>query len=216
MIKLNACFAFFLLLLNLSLKSQSFLTLEGSQVLSNFVFTDSEGNLNKNFHSVNGGAYALGYRHCGKKGLILGINAGMRKAGSSLNDNSTTITWGLQYADARLVIGYEIGKWRFKPYVTLAPYYSYLLSANQNMSGLNFDLLADKKIKNTDYGLRINPGFRAVLSDYISAYAEFTYLKGLQNIEMDQKQTLFNSSYMISFGIAASFSKPKAKWIQEH
>ena len=42
-------------------KSQSFVTLDGAQVFSNFKFTNSDGVVDKSYASVASGGYSLGY-----------------------------------------------------------------------------------------------------------------------------------------------------------
>ncbi len=204
----------FLFQIGLQGHSQSFLTIDGSQVFSNFNFTSSAGKKDNNYKSISSGGYSLGYRLCEKSGLIFRFNLGMRKAGSSLNYNNTLINWNLQYCDVRIGAGYEYNKWRVKPYITAAPYFSFLLKGSQNMDGLNYDLKANKGIKNSDFGILIIPGIKAIVSDYLSFYSEITYLYGIQNIESDKSEKLYNTGFFITVGMAAQFSKSKPKWLQ--
>lgn len=211
-IKITALLLLFLFAFNS--RSQSFITIDGAQTFSNFKFVDSGGEKDKNFTTVLSGAYSLGYRLSKKSGALLRFNAGIRKGGAGLNYNNSDITWNLQYCDLRFGGGYELNKWRVKPYLSAAAYYSFLLKATQNMDGLNFNLKTSNDLKNTDFGILIIPGVKAFVSDYISLYSEFTYLIGLQNIETDEQQKLYNKSFMITLGIAATFTKSKPKWIQ--
>jgi len=204
----------FLLIFAISLKcrSQSFITIDGSQTFSNFRFTDSQGKKDKNYSVVASGGYSLGYRMC-KKGFFVRFNLGMRKAGATAAFDNGTISWNLQYCDLRLGAGYELDKWRIKPYVSAAPYLSFLLSANQSLNGLNYDIKRTKSIKNSDAGVLIIPGVRAMISDYFSIYTEFSYLIGLQNLETTSHQTWKNTGYLFTLGIAATLTKSKPKWL---
>lgn len=193
--------------------SQSFITIDGSQAFSNFKFTDSNGNTDANYSSIATGGYSIGYRAF-KKGVFGRANVGMRRAGSSYEYDGKSITYNLQYCDIRLGVGYQYDAWRFKPYVSLSPYYSFLLKASQNLDGVNYDMKANDRLKNSDYGVLIVPGLSFFASDYISIYSEFSYLIGLQNIETTSNQTLKNKGFFISLGIAATLTKSKPKWLQ--
>lgn len=205
-------------------KGQSFVTFDGSQVFSNFKYIASDGKQDKDYSSVSSGAYSLGFRAYqkapgGKAGkrfsaLFVRFNLGMRKAGSSLTYEYGTVTWSLQYCDLRLGLGYEIDKWRIKPYFSVAPYYSFLLKGYQMEDGNTVDLKKNNAIKKNDAGILIVPGVKAFISDFISVYAEFSYLKGLQNIETSTKQKQYNTGSFITLGVAATLTKSKPKWIQ--
>lgn len=195
-------------------RSQSLITLDGSQVFSNFKFIDSQGKRDNDYKNVLSGGYSLGYRFI-KKGFFVRVNLGMRKGGSSLAYNGSNIVWNLQYADVRLGIGYELNKWKLKPYLSVAPYYSILLKATQNMDGLNTDIMQNKSIKTSDYGILAIPGLRFAASDYVSIYTEFTYLMGLQNNEAAaSKQKLYNTGYSVSLGIALTITKTQPQWLK--
>src|SRR5688572_6397641 len=102
-------------------RSQSFLTLDGSQVFSNFRFINSAGETEGSFAPVSSGGYSIGFRHNKSSGLFFRMNIAMREAGSSLISNSDEVSWNLQYGDLRLGIGLELNKWRVKPYLSVAP-----------------------------------------------------------------------------------------------
>jgi hypothetical protein len=208
-------FAFIILIISLSIhcNAQSFITIDGSQVFSNLKFTNSNGQKDKSYSNIITGGYSIGYRIY-KKGLFARLNVGMRKGGATMVYNNSNITWGLQYCDVRLGVGYELDKWRIKPYVSASGYYSFLLKATQSMDGLNYDIKKNKSVKSSDYGVLLVPGIKVFISDYISIYSEFSYLIGLQNLETNTKQKLNNTGYSISLGIAATITKSKPKWLQ--
>lgn len=205
-------------------KSQSFVTLDGAQVFSNFKFTANDGKVDKSYTSVSSGGYSLGYRlyqkpSGAKEGKRFGAffmraNLGMRKGGATLLDNNSIISWNLQYADLRVGAGYEIDKWRVKPYLSVAPYYSVLLKAYQNVDGLSYDLKKDGSLKTSDAGILVVPGVKAYISEYFSIYSEFSYLLGLQNIETSTGQKLNNRGFFLTLGLAATITKSKPTWLQ--
>ena len=142
------------------------------------------------------------------------VNLGMRKGGATLLYNNSNIAWSLQYCDLRLGGGYEIDKWRIKPYVSAAPYCSVLLKAYQNVDGLSYDIKKDGSVKSYDAGVLIVPGVKAYISEYFSIYSEFSYLLGLQNLETSSGQKLNNRGFFLTLGLAATITKSKPTWLQ--
>lgn len=194
-------------------RTQSFITIDGSQAFTSFKFTDSQGNTDDSYSSIPGGWYSLGYRLY-KKGFFIRGNIGMRKAGSALTYDGQSVTYNLQYCDLRLGAGYQFDEWRIKPYASVAPYYSFLIQANQNLNGVNYDIKNNGTFSTSDLGVLVIPGLTMFVSDYFSVYTEFTYLVGLKNIESSGSQTLKNKGYCFTLGIAATLTKSKPKWLQ--
>ena len=108
-----------------------------------------------------------------------------------------------------------LNKWRLKPYIMLTPYYSFLTKAYQTVNTQNYDMVKNKTIKNSDYGVNGSFGIKVTLSDLFSIYAEGSYLYGLQNNEVNTKQKLYNRAYFITLGATIKISKLSPKWLQE-
>ena len=195
--------------------SQNEINIEGSQVISNFKFVNSSGLIDKDYLSITGGAYGLSYQRTTKKNLLFKVGAGMRKAGSTLTSSNDNYSWNLQYIDAKISIGYMLNKWRLKPYIMLTPYYSFLTKAYQTVNTQNYDMVKNKTIKNSDYGINGSFGIKVTLSDLFSIYAEGSYLYGLQNNEVNTKQKLYNRAYFLTLGATIKISKLSPKWVQE-
>src|SRR6478735_2215924 len=97
--------------------AQNLVTFDASQGSSSFIFTNSSGEKNLDFQGIGRGAYSVGFRHESSKGQFYRVNIGARKAGAKyLNDHMQT-TWQLNYFDLKAGAGYEIGKWKLRPYV---------------------------------------------------------------------------------------------------
>ncbi|MBN4051186.1 outer membrane beta-barrel protein [bacterium AH-315-M05] len=185
--------------------AQSSMTIDASQVFSNFKFTDSEGNQDKSYSGNYSGAYSLGYRYASEGGLLIRTSIGMRKGGATLVFDDANYNWTLQYAEFKLGGGYMYGDGLFKPHLTVAGYFGYLLKANQRVNNEDFDIINLESIQKIDYGVIGSLGTQITISDEISAYTEFSYLMGLQNIETDDNgQKASNVAYMLTLGLAFS------------
>lgn len=195
--------------------AQNEIKLEGSQVISNFKFVNSSGETDKSYSSVTSGAYGISYLRTTKKNVLFKMGAGMRRGGASLTLSNDSYNWSLQYIDVKIGIGYMINKWRIKPYVMITPYYSFLVKASESINSQNYDIMKNKSIKNSDYGLNGSVGIKIPVTDMFAIYAEGSYLYGLQNNEVNTKQQLYNRAYFITIGISLKVSKLSPKWVQE-
>ena len=193
--------------------AQSSLTLDASQLSSNFKFVNSEGEADTVYNPTYTGAYSLGYQYATEGGFIARAKVGMRNAGATMIYDDANYLWDLQYADAKLGVGYRYNPGRFKPYLIVSGYYSYLIKGNQVQGTTNYDLIEGGELQRGDYGIVINPGVTLSLSEYISVYTEFSYLMGLQNIEkqplegVDEVQKSFNRAYALTLGLAFTITK---------
>lgn len=181
--------------------AQTGITVEASQMFTNFKFTDSEGNQDKEYTSNLSGAYHVGYRYDLDNGVVVQANVGMRTAGASLLYDNSNYNWDLQYVDVRLGVGYLYDMNGIKPYLMVSPYYGQLLKANQLLNNENFDLKASGELQTNDFGVFLSPGVQFDVSDYISVYSQFDYMMGLQNLETNTNgQQSQNVAMAISVG----------------
>ncbi|MDP1746869.1 MAG: outer membrane beta-barrel protein [Bacteroidota bacterium] len=186
--------------------AQSNATFDAGQVFSTFKFTDANGVQEKNFSNNISGCFSLGYQYEHFNGLFIHANLGMRKAGASIIFDETNVNWNIQYADASLGVGYMLNKWRLKPYFSVSPYFGYMLKANQTIGPDTYDIMQNKSIKTTDYGLFCSPGLKMALSNIISFYAEYKYILGLQNLEKSDQKS-YNRGFSINLGISVAIIK---------
>ena len=188
--------------------AQSSLTLDASQLYSSFEFKDSQGEVDKGYLPIYSGAYSIGYRFASEGGFLVRVNAGMRNAGATMIYDDATYMWNLQYADAKLGLGYMFNTGRFKPYLTVSGYYAYLLKGIQTQNTVNYDLIKAGELQRMDYGALASPGLQITLSDYIAVYTEFSYLMGLKNVETQKVEGVngvqegYNRAYSATLGLA--------------
>ena len=193
----------FLFISTLGMAQTQSLTIDASQMFTNFKFVNSDGTQDKDYISNVSGAYSLGYQYSFDFGLMINPRIGMRKAGATMMYDNSNYIWDLQYADFKLGLGYKYELGRFSPYFKASPYVAYLMTANQVLNNENYDLLENEELKPLDFGVFFQPGVHASLSDYISAYAEFNYMMGLNNIETNANgQEGFNKAMAVTLGLS--------------
>lgn len=193
--------------------AQSSLTIDASQLSSNFKFVDSQGITDTSYLPTYTGAYSIGYQFATDGGIMVRTKIGMRSAGATMIYDDANYLWDLQYADAKLGVGYLFDLGMFKPYLTVSGYYAYLLKANQTQGSMNYDMIKAGEIQRSDYGFTASPGVQVNLSDYVSVYSEFSYLMGLKNIETQQLEGVdaiqegYNRAYSLTLGLAFTITK---------
>ncbi len=192
-----------------SIKAQSkSITIEASQNITNFSFTNSKGELDKNYKPIYSGGYAIGYRFENEKGLLLTGKIGMRKSGSSYVFDTYNYTWDLRYTEARLGIGYNYKMDKIGIHILGQPYFGYLLKGEQVLNNENFDILNTGDIRKIDYGVILSPGVNFNLaSDMIKIYIDLNYLYGLNNLETNEEQKSRNTMFGGTIGLAINLTK---------
>lgn len=193
--------------------AQSSLTIDASQLYSNFEFKNSLGEVDTSYLPVYTGAYSIGYQYASDGGFLVRAKVGMRNAGATMIYDDANYLWDLQYADAKLGLGYLFDLGMFDPYLTVSGYYAYLLKANQTQGSINYDMIEGGDLQRADFGVLASPGVQVTLSDYVSVYSEFSYLMGLQNIETqaiegaDAVQEGYNRAFSLTLGLAFTITK---------
>jgi hypothetical protein len=204
---LVACLFLITFYTSISAQSKS-ITIEASQNITNFSFTNSNGELDKNYKPIYSGGYAIGYRFENEKGLLLAGKIGMRKAGASYIFDSYNYTWDLSYSEARLGIGYNYKMDKIGIHILGQPYFGYLLKGEQVLNNENFDILNTGYINKIDYGVILSPGVNFNLaSDMIKIYIDLNYLYGLNNLETNEEQKSRNTMFGGTIGLAINLTK---------
>ena len=192
--------------------AQSSLTIDATQLQTNFHFTNSEGVVDPAYLPNYNGAYSIGYRFVSLNSIMVRANVGMRNAGATMVYDDTNYMWDLQYVNGQLGIGYMLELGRFNPYLNIGGYYAYLLKGTQLQNDVSYDLIKAQEMQRTDFGAFASPGVSITLSDYISVYTEFNYLMGLKNIETIPEggtatQEGYNRAYSATLGVAFTITK---------
>lgn len=193
-------------------QAQSSITIDASQQITNFVFTDGSGQQDNTYlmfgeenlyKPVYNGAYNFGYSYLLDFGLFFRVSVGMRNAGATMVYDATNYKWEFQYLQGKLGVGYALDLGLVNPYLAVSGYYGYMLKANQRINNEDFDIIDSESIQKTDYGLNIPLGVRIDASEYVSVYTEVSYLMGLQNIETaDNGQEANNVGYLFTLGLS--------------
>lgn len=195
--------------------AQSSLTIDASQLMTNFHFTDSQGNLDEDYTASFTSAFSVGYLYTSSGGFLIKSNFGMRKAGASLIYDDANVIWDMQYADVKLGLGYLFDIGSLKPYLTASPYFAYLLKGDQFMNSQSHDLIVNESMNRIDYGVFVSPGVQVKLFDHVKIYTEFNYMMGLHNFEKNSEVAIsenriqkgYNRSFALTLGAAFIISK---------
>ncbi len=184
------------------------LTIEASQLVSNFSFINSlDQKQNADYQSILTSSYGVGYRHILNNNIILKGGIGKRNGGANYVYDDMNYSWNLEYADIKLGGGYMHNMGRFSPYVLVNGYYAFLIRGIQIKNNEEFNITESGILQKNDIGIIGNIGVNFKMSDYISAYVEGQYLSGLNNIEKETTQTARNKSYGITLGLSFNITK---------
>ncbi len=184
-------------------KAQPALTLEASQYYASFKFLDTQSiKLNSEYQGLFTGAYGIGYKHSFDFPLIVKANLGIRNAGASMVYDDMNYSWNLQYGDLTAGAGYIHNFGRFNPYFLVSGYFGYLLRGTQTLNNEELNITESGILNPVDIGIIFTPGCELKLSDFISAYGEFSYLWGLKNIEIDEGQNASNFGMCLTLGLS--------------
>lgn len=182
--------------------SQSSVTIDASQNMTNFAFTNSQGERDEDYNPNFSGSYSLGYRYQFDFGMFAGAKIGMRKAGASLIYDDANYSWDFQYFDARLNLGYQYDFDRLSAYFAVSPYFGYMLRATQTLNHEDYDIINSGDLEKSDFGLFFSPGAKYRINDFVSIYGQFNYMLGLQNIETVEAQKSQNRLMGLTLGLA--------------
>lgn len=185
-----------------SSNSGSSLTIDASQNITNFSFKGSDGVVDKEYNPNYSGSFSVGYRNILPSGVILRGSLGMRNAGATLVVDDTNNTYNYQYAEAKIGAGYLYSLGKIGVYLTVSPYFGYLLKANQNLLNEDYDIINHESTERIDYGVFASPGVNFEMSEFISAYFELNVMRGLANLETVETQTSNNTLIGGSLGLA--------------
>lgn len=177
-------------------------TIEASQNITNFRFSDSNGNIDKNYAPVYSGGYALGYKYEMEQGVYFLGKLGMRKSGATYVFDNYNYAWDLQYAELRLGIGYKYGFGKFGAHFVSQPYLGFLVRADQRLNNQDYDLLELGEMNDMDYGVFLSPGINFTASELIGLYLDLNYMFGLANLETNDTQQSQNRLIGASLGVS--------------
>jgi len=197
-----ACF----LLISANVNAQSGIFLEASQLYTTFNFVDSQGNnLSNEYTGRYTGTYGFGYSYTTDFGLLFRTGIGMRNAGARLDYDDMSYSWDMQYAQAKLGLGYSYYIGQFSPYLMAYGYYGHMLTGTQRLNNEHFDLLKSELLTEMDYGLIVSPGVEIVITENLSSFIELKYIHGFHNIETIESKTTNNRGYGLSVGLSVIF-----------
>jgi len=198
----GACVLFFTFSL---VNAQSSVTVDVSQNITNFSFTNSLGEKVKDYNPKYSAGYAIGYRYSLDNGIYIPAKLGMRKAGATYVYDSMNYDWDFRYAEVRLGGGYNYElKNSLSVHGSIMGYMGFLLTAEQRINNEYFDIKESGQLSKSDFGIFISPGVSYALTDKMSLYLDINYMMGLKNLESDEGQKSKNRLFGASVGVAFS------------
>jgi hypothetical protein len=153
-------------------------------------------------------SYGVNYTKVFHSGFFIRPEIGYKNLGAQSILNNQKLEWSLNYIDFNLGFGYLVHLGPVIPYIGVAPYYSYLYKASQTYGNDYYDLLVNKGMKTTDYGINIFGGLKYQFTEITSAFVEIRNTTGLMqlepNSETGKNEKLYNRA--ISFHLGISFN----------
>ncbi len=196
--------------------SQDNVSINFAQHYSTFKYTDSQGNTDPNMSSSFRSGFGLSYSKVFHSGFFIRPEMDFKNLGAVSNLYNQKLDWSLNYFDVNLGFGCIKHFGSFAPFIGISPYISYLYKASQTIGSDTYDLIADKGIKTSDYGLTIFGGLKYQFTEITSLFAEISNTTGLMQLETNsesgQNQKLYNRAVSFHFGISFNLvSKKRAR-----
>jgi hypothetical protein len=209
----------FLLVLMISLISivafaQDNVGINFAQTFSGFKFKDSQGNEDLNLKRDIKFSYAMNYEKIFKSGIYIKPELGFKNLGAKSKINMLNIEWDLHYFDINIGGGYIYQKYRLKPYLGVGFYYAFLYKGDQFIGSDSYDIMNEKIISKSDYGLNLNVGLHYDYSDYSGVFIEYKNSVGLKQLDNNingGSKELHNLAYSIRIGLTFNIANKKSK-----
>lgn len=192
------------------LYSQNNVSIYFSKSYANFKYTASQGNSDPNMSSQFKSGYGINYSKVFHSGFFIRPELGYKNLGAASILFNQKLDWSLHYLDFNSGVGFLKRFRSVIPFAGAAPYISYLYKASQTLGSDKYDLLADKGIKQIDYGLNLFGGFKYQFTKANSLVVEVRNSTGLMqlepNSESGKKQKLYNRAVSFHLGISFNIS----------
>lgn len=193
------------------INAQESFSVHFAQTYSKFRFTDTNGNSDENMMSDIRYAYGINYSKLFNSGFFIRPETGYKNLGAVSILNNQKLSWSLHYADANIGAGYLINKFKFQPYAGASLYFAFLYKAEQSIGSAYYNLMQDKEIKTTDYGVNFYGGVKYEFTDLAGVCFELRKSTGLKQLEENSSdganQKLFNRSFSFHFVLVFSINK---------
>ncbi|MFN5182665.1 MAG: hypothetical protein ACK5D5_06540 [Bacteroidota bacterium] len=174
------------------------------KTFSSFNYQDANGNKDENLSYASGNTYALSVGLGFGKKHLLRPEIIYSELGANSKFLSTPITWRLNYLGFSTAYLFKILQ---KETISISPGlilgYDYLLSGEQNMGSINYNLKESDIIKTWDInaGLLVNSRFK--VTESMSLSFEYRFNMGLNQIEQrDEGEKTKNIAHRALIGLS--------------
>ncbi len=182
--------------------SQSYVSFKYSQIYSKFYYRDEGGKPDPSLRADMRTGYGLDFKRMVKGGIYVGAEFWYKNLGAVSFLNNQKLDWSLHYLDLNLGGGYMLQRFKVKPYIGVSFYGGYLFKANQTIATNYYNMLDNNTIKRWDYGLNVNGGVLYAFSSVTAVFFEVMQSRGLHQLEVSNKQKLYNSALSFRFGLS--------------
>jgi len=195
-----------------SVKAQE-LNIQFGDCISNFKYSDSQGDEIQGFESTGNFFMALEYRHNIPAGnanqkLFLNLGLGYNKYGSSGSDVTVDnyYEWDVTYLGINLGLDYVFYRNRYLKFYakgTASP--EFLIHGTQTINNQVYDLVGEEDFNTPMYFFRLGVGAQFQISDRTSGYIQYM---GGKSFQFDSNPESLNIVvHNIGFGLLINMSK---------
>lgn len=186
--------------------SQDNISIFVAQNLATFKYNDTQGNSDPNMSSSLRLGYGANYSKVFNSGFFIRPEIAYQNLGAVSILNNQKLDWSLNYFNFNLGFGYLIHLGPVVPFIGVSPYASYLYKASQTYGTDYYDMLADKGIQTSDYGVNIFGGLKYQFIEVASAFIEVSDVIGLNQLETNNisghNEKLYNRAIAFRFGVS--------------
>lgn len=195
--------------------AQHHIHLKSGVSLSSFVFKDSESIKNKNLTHVFNNYSAVSYDADILKIHVLRAELGFRQAGAKAIVDQEKYEWNFNYLDVNLAYLIKfVGNEKYGLHVGAGPYLGFLLSGEQSIGDVYYNVKKERAINTLDLGLNFLANGQFKVSENISISLEYRYGLGLLNVETDgtnPDQVTRNKTHYFLAGLSFNLINKKNK-----
>lgn len=200
-----------LLLLAVTIAKAQQLYVEGGKSSTSFDYTNSQGNSLDNLQSTSHSFIAVGYRsQLFTKNLHLNVGLNYAGYGSIGSDDAVGnfMEWDVNYAGLNVGLDYNVFQIKkASVYVKLVSSTAFFVQGTQTLNNSVIDLKNNNDFDNPLITAQLGAGFSHPISENLSFYVQYLYVKSLDIASGSQELKITSSN--VGFGLLINITKKK-------